>query len=95
MYTVKEFKQAFPEFAQDGGPPSDMIEMYLGFAEAHYGSNSYLGLHRELCLTYTAHLISSSPGGVNARLNKQDGTTIYSERLKEILRKTVDRCLVI
>jgi len=79
--TVAEFKTQYPEFIEAGDV---LIQAKLDDATAQvdadiWGAKSEIGIG----LT-TAHLLSLSPYGSNARLEKEPFRTIYGERLRNM-----------
>lgn len=77
-----DFLKKFPEFAET--TPMAVVESRLQWAKDCISEEAFGSIYEQAVYQYTAHLIASSPNGVNARLNKQDGETIYSAEWNRI-----------
>jgi hypothetical protein len=85
--TATTFKAAFPEFAVDSDVDALIVEK-LAEAEGMVDRALFqLAKNADSAVSYcAAHHLAISPAGINARLSKGDGKTLYWETYKRLMR---------
>lgn len=84
--TVAQFLVRFPEFDVPGEPvPEPLIEAKLAEAALLVSSAVFGDRYQDALGYQTAHLLSQSPFGQQARLDS-DGRTTYQSALKTLVR---------
>jgi hypothetical protein len=76
--TVENFLLRFPEFSQTNDENPTLIPTCLEHAKHYCDPVRWFNRYEAGVFTKAAHLLAMHPFGLAARLNKQDGTTIYS-----------------
>jgi hypothetical protein len=72
-----------------------MVEAYLNMAAAMISEAVVGTRYDQLHGLKTAHLLATSPGGINVRLVQKDGSTTYSNAFKEAALSKVAAPMVV
>ena len=84
LATLFGFRDAFPEFVRVEDP---QVQVFLDLAEVSVPLDPWAAHQKEGHLNLTAHLLSQSPYGMNARLDPKgssDANTTYGQRYEEL-----------
>lgn len=79
--SVTEFRQYFQEFIT---VPDANVEFYLSAAEIKVNPKVFINQTKMAHGLWAAHLLSSSPFGMNLKLQTSDGLTDYSKSFQFI-----------
>lgn len=85
--TIDTFRLAFPEFVR---VEDEQVQKFLDLAAVSTPADPWFEHQEEGHLYLTAHLLSQSPYGMNARLEDADPTTTYGVRYEQL--KTMVAC---
>jgi len=79
--TAASFKRRFAEFDETS---DELVELALSEAENITDERVFGDTYKQAVWLQAAHILSISPGGMQARLEAKDGSTTYSAARKEL-----------
>lgn len=83
-FTEAEFKACYPEFA---AASDALVAQKVAEAASEMNETTWGGKYTRALMLSTANLMALTPEG--ERMRRKDGTTVYADRLRKLLRATM------